>query len=123
MDLVPLGSQGLDKMDRRGELAQFLIKSAAAAWIVIDRLVDQAEEVGVAVLDGGDAALHDLVEVRGELLVGIISSFMIWRRRSSRRRRGKPLGLCAAAGEEEAQAQLEAARPVQRHRIMSQHHC
>jgi hypothetical protein len=93
VDLVLLGSQCLDEVDGRGELAQFLIESAAAAWIMIDRLVDQAEEVGVAVLEGGDAVLHDLEEVRGELLVGVTWSSMIrrGRRRSSGRWRGKTL--------------------------------
>lgn len=66
MDLVLLGSQGLDEVDGRGELEQFLIESAAdaaaSAWVVIHRLVEETEEVEVAVLDEGDASLHDLEE-------------------------------------------------------------
>lgn len=54
-------------MDRRGELTQFLVRVGVGVVVVIivvrGGLVDEAEEVGMAVLDAGDVSLHDLEEV------------------------------------------------------------
>lgn len=72
----------------------------------------------MAVLDGGDASLHDLEEVRGELLVGMIS--MIWRSSRRRRRRSRREAL-RAAEEARAEAEAEAVRLAQQRQV-SQHH-